>query len=197
MGFDTSRAARARTSRHRNLLIALAIGVTAAGGVYVGARIAARSRPDPFPGMQRGVPTFLLASEAHFPTAQLLGEDGVPHATEDLLGPQGTVILFLDPSCDPCKPVARKWQQHSASGRLGNVGILGISASDRGSVARYRARLSLDYPILTDPDHVYITRYGIDTYPWEIVVDGRGRVVSYTGVAQEMASLSSLRSLLD
>jgi peroxiredoxin len=177
-------------------LLGLWIGVVAVGGAYIGARLAARSQPEPFPNMQRGVPAFLLASEAEFPTAQLLGEDGIPRPTEDFLGRKGTVILFLDPSCDPCKYAARQWQQHYESGGMGDVEILGISASDRETVARYHAQLALEYPIVTDPTHAYITRYGVDTYPWEIVVDGRGRVLSYTGVAQDMASLTSLRPLL-
>lgn len=177
----------------RTVSLGIWITVLGVGGAFLGVKLASRSSEPP--AATRAVPSFLLASDARLPSAQLVGDDAVPRPTEDFLGHAGTVVLFLDPDCEPCKFVARQWQVLREQGMMDEVEILGISYADRERIDRYRGQLALEFPVISDLALIYATRFGVDTYPWEIVVDAEGRVVAYTGDVREMGSPETLAPL--
>ncbi|HVC07207.1 MAG TPA: hypothetical protein VND98_06470, partial [Solirubrobacterales bacterium] len=55
-------------------------------------------------------------------------------------------------------------------------------------------RFGWTFPVLSDPDGVYGTRYGIDGLPNAFLLDSRGRIV---GVLRGPQTLGSLRAAVD
>ena len=183
------------SSRLRSLLFGLWIAVLALGGAFAGVKLAQRnSVPADLP-YERSAPGFLLASEATLPTAQLMGEETVPVSTTEIPGRGGSVVLFLDTECQPCRYAAGQWQNLIADGLLGDIAVLGISPSPRESIESFRTHLALDFPVYQDPSQTYMHRYGVDSFPWELIVDARGKVLRYTGDLREMGRPESLRDL--
>jgi peroxiredoxin len=180
---------------------AVFLGVLAVAGGYLGVRVAQRQPAQPVTAAavqppERAVPTFLQASLAHLPRVQLVGtENAVPVASSDVLPEGGGIVLFLDMDCDPCKFVAGQWQDHIRNGRIGPERVVGITPYPADAIASFRKHLDLEFPIYSDPLQKYVSEHGVDTFPWEVVVDPDGTVTGYAGELEDMGKLESLDAL--
>ena len=173
----------------RSLLTGFWIAAVALGGAFLGVRLAQKdAAPAPFVA-DRPTPPFLASEGSSLPRVQVVGDDLVPVSTTDLLGPGRTVVLFLDPERDPCRFAARQWQNRLERGDLGDLKVLGICPASREDVQRFRSHLALDFPIYADPTGTHLHDYGVDSFPWEVVVDPQGTILTFTGDLTRIATI--------
>jgi peroxiredoxin len=181
----------------RSILPAVFLIVLAAAGGYLGVRFAQRE-PAPVAVAEappeRAVPGFLQASVMQIPRVQLVGtENSTPVASSEVLPEGGGVVLFLDTNCDPCKYLAGQWQDHIREGLVQPEQVVGITPNSADQIEPFREKLDLWFPIYSDPLQKFVEEQGVTTFPWEVIVDEEGTVVSYSGDLPEMGKLASLR----
>ena len=161
----------------KKLGMALAALVVAAAGLYFG--MATRQAVS---GKDEAIvaPTSTLADSTTFPDVTLLGEDGQPHRTHALLGPGGSVVLFLSLGCAPCKEMAHEWQRYVTAGKLGDIPLVAIADSQLETIRLFKTNNDISFPIYADTTHTFTRRYSVDEYPLRLTVDGGHVIRSHT-----------------
>jgi len=122
------------------------------------------------------------------------------------------VVLFAYPAAltPACSKEACEFRDSEAALQAAGLVVLGISPDDVATQARFAARDELGYPLLSDPDHHVLTRYGAwgrkQNYGrWydgvirsTFVIDARGRIehalynVKATGHVERVRKLLGL-----
>ena len=101
-------------------------------------------------------------------------------AIRDLASQRGTwVVLFFYPKdfTSGCTTEACDFRDNSAEFSSAGAVVWGISVLDSASKAGFKAKHSLDYPLLADEDHVVAERYGV----W---IEKQNYGKSYSGIAR-------------
>ncbi len=73
------------------------------------------------------------------------------------------VVLYFYPQDDTptCTVQACNLRDNNALLRTEGFSILGVSPDDQKSHAKFEAKFSLPFPLIADPDHTIIDKYGV------------------------------------
>lgn len=94
------------------------------------------------------------------PDFTLLDQDGAPVRLADLRGTK-TVLYFYPAAMTPgCTTQACDFRDSIASLESAGYRVIGISRDEPATLARFRERDGLTFPLLSDPDHAVHTAYG-------------------------------------
>ncbi len=117
-----------------------------------------------------------------------------PRATLAKLRGRPALVDFWASWCDPCRREAPELERLDRS-LHGAARLVGVDYTDGESPARaYLRRYGWTFPVLSDPNGVYGSRYGIDGLPTAFVLDSRGRIVR---VLRGPQTVESLRTAVD
>jgi peroxiredoxin Q/BCP len=96
------------------------------------------------------------------PAFTALDQDGKSVSLSDFAGKSNVCLYFYPKDDTPgCTAEACSLRDgHGAIAALGAV-VLGVSADDTRSHAKFAAKFSLNFPILADPDKTIIKAYGV------------------------------------
>ena len=111
-----------------------------------------------------------------FPDVALADSTGTVVRSVDLVA--GHVVLFLDPNCDGCKDMARRWEDALAAGLVEPEVVLAVSRETAEANERYRAAHALTFPIYRDVEDAFVRQHGVVSYPMEVVVGTTGAIQS-------------------
>ena len=94
------------------------------------------------------------------PAFSLKDQSGRTHKLSDYAG--RPVILYFYPKDDTpgCTREACAFQDNLPKFGKSKAEVLGVSVLDEESKARFAAKYSLTFPLLADPDHAVIDKYG-------------------------------------
>jgi peroxiredoxin Q/BCP len=94
------------------------------------------------------------------PAFTLNDQGGASHSLADYAG--RPVILYFYPKDDTpgCTKEACAFQEQLPAFGKSKAAVLSISILDEKSKAKFAAKYSLTFPLLADPDHVVIDKYG-------------------------------------
>jgi thioredoxin-dependent peroxiredoxin len=94
------------------------------------------------------------------PAFSLMADDGSKVRLSDLKG--RPVVLYFYPRDDTpgCTREACAFRDQHATLRKLGAAVLGVSDDSIESHDRFRAKYSLNFPLLADPDHAVIEQYG-------------------------------------
>lgn len=94
------------------------------------------------------------------PAFSLKDQAGQAHALADYAG--RPVVLYFYPKDDTpgCTKEACAFEAQLPAFRKGKAVVLGVSVLDEKSKAKFAAKHGLTFPLLADPDHVVIDKYG-------------------------------------
>ena len=122
------------------------------------------------------------------PEFRLRGDDGTSYSLKDLRGTK--VVLYFYPNDDTpgCTKEACSFRDNLARVRSLGAQVLGVSRNDLDSHAKFRAKYSLSFPLLSDDTGAVTESYGV----WKeknlygrtsmgierttFLIDGQGRV---------------------
>ncbi|MEZ5286370.1 MAG: thioredoxin-dependent thiol peroxidase [Vicinamibacterales bacterium] len=94
------------------------------------------------------------------PAFSLKDQAGKTHTLADYAGKP--VVLYFYPKDDTpgCTKEACAFQDNLPRFARGKAAILGMSVLDEKSKAKFAEKYSLTFPLLADPDHAVIDKYG-------------------------------------
>src|ERR1700712_2388714 len=94
------------------------------------------------------------------PDFSLLGLDGITHSLKDYEG--RWIVLYFYPADDTPGCTTEACSLRDSRDILAEMGaeIIGISRDDPNSHEKFKAKYSLNFQLLTDPDAVAINAYG-------------------------------------
>lgn len=116
-----------------------------------------------------------------------------PPATLAKLRGRPALVDFWASWCGPCRKEAPELARLGRS-LHGSAALVGIDYTDsEGSARAYLRQFGWTFPVLSDPDGIYGSRYGIDGLPTAFVLDPRGRIV---GVLRGPQTVGSLRAAI-
>jgi peroxiredoxin Q/BCP len=95
------------------------------------------------------------------PAFSLKDQAGQTHALADYAG--RPVVLYFYPKDDTpgCTTEACAFQDHLPKFGKSKAVVLGVSVLDEKSKAKFADKYSLTFPLLADPDHTVIEKYGV------------------------------------
>lgn len=120
------------------------------------------------------------------------------------------VVLFAYPAAmtPACTKEACEFQEATAPLEAAGYAVLGISPDDTEKLARFAERDSLEYPLLSDPDHRVLTKYGaygekqnygrtyIGVIRSTFVIDAKGRIEHALYNVKATGHVARVRKLL-
>lgn len=120
------------------------------------------------------------------------------------------VVLFAYPAAmtPACTKEACEFQEATAPLEAAGYTVLGISPDDTDKLARFAERDSLEYPLLSDPDHGTLSEYGAygekqnygRTYTGVIrstfVIDAKGKIEHALYNVKATGHVARVRKLL-
>jgi peroxiredoxin Q/BCP len=94
------------------------------------------------------------------PAFSLKDQAGQSHSLADYAG--RPVVLYFYPKDDTpgCTREACAFQDHLPQFGKGTAAVLGVSVLDEKSKAKFASKYRLTFPLLADPDHAVIDKYG-------------------------------------
>ena len=94
------------------------------------------------------------------PSFSLPDQEGKQHSLADYAG-QPVVIYFYPKDDTPgCTKEACAFQDNLPKFGKSKAAVLGVSVLDEKSKAKFAEKYSLTFPLLADPDHAVIEKYG-------------------------------------
>jgi peroxiredoxin len=175
----------------RSVVWAAAVIGVAAGGFWLGQRLGHRGE-----GAANVIINGPWKPGDPFPTVTLRTEAGDSTSTATLLR-DGGVVLFLDLECPPCLDMARKWNRAVADGLIPVEQVVAIADHPDAAIGRFRADNHLDIAVYRDPASDFMSRYGVSSYPLEVMVDAAGAVVHSSGNPADPIDEQMLAALLN
>lgn len=102
-----------------------------------------------------------LEEGSKVPAFQLLSDDGTKVKLSDFKG--SMVVLYFYPKDDTpgCTREACAFRDNQAKLKKLSVVVLGVSADSVESHAKFRDKYSLNFPLLSDPDHKLAESLGV------------------------------------
>ena len=95
------------------------------------------------------------------PDFELASDEGEQVLLSSLRGAPVVVYFYPRDDTPGCTRQACAIRDGHGSFAAAGARVFGISADDVASHARFRAKLSLPFPLLADPDHVVCEAYGV------------------------------------
>lgn len=163
----------------RSLGMLALVGLVGFGGYYTGGLVGKETGGSNHAGT--GVPyEDLLASFGPgdtFPNLPLLSASGDTIMSHRLLQDEGTVFLFLDPSCGACDDRIEAFSEAIYKGEMTADSVIGISERPHDQLEVYRQENGIRFPIHRDPSGRYRTEYQVAMLPQQFRVDSKGVVL--------------------
>ena len=94
------------------------------------------------------------------PVFTLQDQDGKSVSLKDFVGSKVVVYFYPADDTPGCTKEACQFNDGLEAFRNLGVQVLGISPDDAASHRRFRDKFKLDFPLLSDPDHKVMERYG-------------------------------------
>ncbi len=94
------------------------------------------------------------------PAFTLADQDGKTVSLEDFAGQRVVVYFYPRDETPGCTKEACQFNENLAAFQAGGVPVIGISPDRADSHVRFRTRYGLEFPLLSDPDHDVMERYG-------------------------------------
>jgi peroxiredoxin Q/BCP len=103
----------------------------------------------------------MLAVGDHAPDFELVSDEGRPVKLSDFRGQQ--VVLFFYPKADTpgCTTQACGFRDNFEVIEAANTAVLGISPDSPQTLAKWKKKQNLPYPLLSDPEHEVADAYGV------------------------------------
>src|SRR5829696_6414320 len=92
------------------------------------------------------------------PAIALADQDGAPQKLSSYKGRK--VLVYFYPKADTPGCTTQACGLRDIAGEVGDTAILGISPDKPEKQARFDAKYSLGFPLLSDPDHAVADAYG-------------------------------------
>jgi peroxiredoxin Q/BCP len=94
------------------------------------------------------------------PAFSLKDQSGRTHTLADYAGKP--VVLYFYPKDDTpgCTTEACAFRDNLPHFKKGTAAVLGVSVLDEASKAKFAKKFDLNFPLLADPDHEMIDKYG-------------------------------------
>ncbi len=117
----------------------------------------------------------LIKEGDQFPSVELIDLNSESANTDFLVEGHKTVIITLEPGCEPCALVAEEWQQY-ADDIPHDLDIFGITNVDARQALEYKEKTGFPFPVYCDTARTFTTVYGLEAFPTVIGLDDVGRV---------------------
>lgn len=133
--------------------------------------------------------TLRLEPGTSAPDFTLLDQDGAPVRLADLRGTK-TILYFYPAAMTPgCTTQACDFRDSISSLQGAGYRVIGISRDELSKLAEFRARDSLTFTLLSDPDHAVHDAYGVwgEKMNYGKVIEG---VIRSTFVLDEDGTIS-------
>ena len=174
------------------LFVGLVI-VVGAAGLYLGMGVRGRWRSTP---VIQEIPTSRLIDGSLFPNVSLVGEDGYPYDTHELLAGKGGVVIFVEFGCPPCSVMTAQWQALLDEGKLRDTQVFGITAAPPGMIQQYKTNTNITFPIYCDTEWIFEYEYQVEAFPLRLVVNHALEIRAQTYNAREPVDLKELAALI-
>ena len=94
------------------------------------------------------------------PSFSLPDQDGRLVSLDDFKGQKVLVYFYPADDTPGCTKEACQFNENLAALQAAGVPVIGISPDRAGSHVRFRTKYGLRFPLLSDPDHSVMERYG-------------------------------------
>lgn len=112
-----------------------------------------------------------------------------PKTTLATLRGKPALVNFWASWCEPCREEAPQLERFDRS-LHGAARLVGVDYTDRVDAARsFIRRYGWTFPVLSDPDGIYGSRYKFSGLPTTVVLDSEGRIVQTLRGPQTVAAL--------
>ena len=101
-----------------------------------------------------------LETGAKAPAFTLLDADGNKVSLSDFAGQKVVVYFYPRDDTPGCTKEACQFNDNLAQFRKLKVPVIGISPDKQAAHERFREKYSLKFPLLSDPDHTVMAKYG-------------------------------------
>jgi peroxiredoxin len=155
---------------------AVIIFLAAAGGMYLGGKLSGSD--DTAAQNQEILTNLTLGPGKEFPDIELINKEYKPEMSRSVLNPNGTVILFMDHQCPPCKDIAQFWQGLINEGAVQKSQVIGICYANAANIKEIHGKYQVDFPVFADERYVFLDYHGVDALPLTMVV-GKSGVITY------------------
>lgn len=145
---------------------------------------AERTEPAPAPVVStpdttRTEPDELRVGNA-FPSVGLIAEPDTADnmariATGDVIGAHSALILFLTQNCEPCDATVKAWSA-SLAGLPADVLVFGVINASPEARNGYRVQTDAMFPIYSDSQGAFASKYNVAVYPSLVGVDANGKI---------------------
>jgi peroxiredoxin len=117
---------------------------------------------------------------------------GGPFQLKDLRGKPALLLLIpdwcADPACDDLAPLEQAYRHSNGATRL-----IWVDFEGTDSEAKKLARLNhLSFPVVVDPKGSSLKAWGIQAFPYWLLLDARGRVVEGRLKPQTVAQVTTM-----
>jgi thioredoxin-dependent peroxiredoxin len=103
-----------------------------------------------------------LVEGANAPDFELGSDDGKTYSLSQFRGEREVVLYFYPKDDTPgCTKEACSFRDTFPDFSRKDVQILGVSSDDLDSHSKFRTKYSLNFPLLSDPDHKVSQQYGV------------------------------------
>jgi peroxiredoxin len=107
------------------------------------------------------------------------------------------VVLFLDPNCEGCSEMAARWDRGVSEGIVEPERIFAVTSATAAVNSQYRNSHALSFPLYQDVEDAFLQRYGVVTYPMEVVVGASGTIQSLSSDSKTPIDAESIRALIE
>ncbi len=131
------------------------------------------------PDTTRAEPDELVVGNA-FPKVGLIAEpdtaENMAHiATGDVIGAHSALVLFITPNCEPCDATVKAWSA-AMGGLPADVLVFGVLNAGPETRNGYRVQTDAQFPIYSDGEGAFASKYHVAVYPSLVGVDANGKI---------------------
>lgn len=161
-------------------IVMISFVISAIAVAYAGVRVGRMLRPH-----TNAQETITAAPEYPFAVGDVFPDVALTDSTETVvssrtaLGDRGAVVLFIDPDCESCELMCRRWEGAIQQGWIEVERVVAVCRVPRREiVSDFRAKHALTFAIYRDVEGVFLREHGVARYPLEVVVGTSGTVRS-------------------
>lgn len=174
---------------------AVVIFVAAVGGMYLGGKLSKSSGRS---SAQQDIFTNLtLGPGKSLPDVELIDSTYKPVMSKNILNENGTVILFMDHQCPPCKDIAEFWQSLINEGAVSKSQVIGICYANAANIHEIYNKYQVEFPVFADEKYTFLDHYGVDAFPLTLIVDKSGTITYIESDSNARISKSQLKKSLE
>jgi peroxiredoxin len=170
--------------------------VAAAGGMYLGGKLSNTGGSSS--AQQNEILTRLtLGPGKEFPNVELIDSLFKPVMSKMVLNENGTIILFMDHQCPPCKDIAQFWQKLINEGAINQDQVVGLCFANAAQIQEIHQKYSVKYAIFADERYTFLDHYGVDAFPLTLIINKSGTITYIESDSNARISLDELTKSLE